>query len=171
MEAVNQQRDYANQFRRAQMYAGEAANLSAAGVDTSHINRQVADFVRADIDTATGESNNPMSDAWDTGLIGVQEAMYGVVDMLGETTNYDPLKNIGEAGIERARTRIADRGTLILDYKDVDGFGDAMEYIGGNALISLPYMAISMGAAVAAPVTGGLISRCSCLCLCWTDME
>ena len=78
-----------------------------------------------------------MSDAWDTGMIGVQEAMWGVVDMLGATTDYEPLKHIGEAGVNRARSRIADRGHFIMDYKDVDDFWTAMEYMGNMAAISL----------------------------------
>ena len=118
--------------------------------------QQRAEFGRTDIDEKTGRSNNPLSDAWDTGLIGVQESMYGIVDMLGEKTGYQPLENIGEGGINRARTRIADRGTLILDYKDVDGFDSAIEYITNNAAISLPYMGISIAGAVAAPFTLGL---------------
>ena len=110
-------------------------------------NVQVRDYGR----DFENNSNNPLSDAWDTGLIGVQESMYGIVNLLGVETGYDALANIGEAGVERARTRIGDRGQILTDYKDVQGFGDAVEYLTNNAVLSLPYMGITAAAAVAGP--------------------
>ena len=147
--SVLEDQKYANQFKTQQIIAGDArysddyAAYSAA-------------FKYGDRAIDTGKSLNPLSDAWDTGLIGVQESMWGVLDLLGETTDYDPLANIGKAGVERARSRISDRGHFITDYKDVDGFWDAVEYVGNNAVLSLPYMGITAAATVAAPLTGGL---------------
>ena len=119
-------------------------------------NRSSAALHYKDRDIATGDSHNPFSDAWDTGLIGVQESMWGVVDLLGEQVDSDYLTTHGQIGVQRARNRIADRGRIITDYKDVDGFFDAVEYVGNNALLSLPYMGITAAATLAAPVTGGL---------------
>ena len=47
-------------------------------------NKDVAHLEYTDRDIATGKSDNPLSDAWDVGIIGVQESMWGIVDLLGE---------------------------------------------------------------------------------------
>ena len=148
-EAILDDQQYANQFRTQQLVSGDARFSDA-------YNDATAAFQYRDRATSTGKSLNPLSDAWDTGLIGVQESMWGVLNLLGETNQWDGLANIGEAGVERARSRIADRGHYITDYKDVDGFWDAVEYIGNNAALSLPYMGITVAGTVAAPFTGGV---------------
>ena len=148
-QSVLDEQRYENQFKTQQLIAGDARY-------SDDFAAQSAAFEYRDRATDTGKSLNPLSDAWDTGLIGVQESWYGIVDLLGEETGYDPLKNIGQAGITRARNKIADRGHFITDYKDVDGFWTAVEYLGNNAALSLPYMGISVAGAVASPFTGGL---------------
>ena len=152
-EAILDDQKYANQFKRQQLIAGDAATSPLARELYSDAS---AAFEYEDRDIGTGKSLSPFSDAWDTGLIGVQESMWGVLNMLGETNQWDGVANIGEAGVNRARARIADRGHFITDYKDVDGFGDAIEYLTTNAALSLPYMGITAAATVAAPFTGGL---------------
>lgn len=102
---------------------------------------------------------NPLSEAWDIGLTGAVEGLYGAVDMLGETTGWEWAENVGEAGIHRARARLKERPEIVASYKDVEGFwgNDGFaQYIANNAVISLPYMAVSMGGALASPMTGGL---------------
>ena len=148
-EAILEDQRYANQFKQQQLISGDA-RFSGAYDDAS------AAFEYRDRDTGTGKSLSPFSDAWDTGLIGVQESMWGVLNLLGETNEWDGVANIGEAGVERARSRIGDRGHFITDYKDVDGFWSAVEYVGNNAALSLPYMGITVAGTVAAPFTGGL---------------
>ena len=106
--------------------------------------------------TIRNVSRNPLSDSWDQGWTGVTEAAYGVVDLIGEEAGWEGWKDVGEAGVQRARGRLADYGTTITDYKEVDGFSSAMQYLGNNLALSLPYMAITTGAALSAPVTGGL---------------
>ena len=149
-DSVQSEQRYENQFLQKQLIAGDARY--APDLYTS----LAADFEYDDRSTATGKSNNPFSDAWDVGLIGVKEASYGILNLLGESTDIDGLSDIGQAGINRAQTQIQDRGHFITDYKDVKGFGDAIEYVTNNAALSLPYMAISFAGAAAAPITGGL---------------
>lgn len=119
-------------------------------------NKDVALLRQAGVDVATGDSTNPLSDAWDVGLIGVQESMWGLVDLFGEQIDSEYLTTVGQTGVQRARNRIVDRGDFIKDYKDVDGFWEALQYVGNNAALSLPYMGITVAATLAAPVTGGL---------------
>ena len=143
-QAWRNEEGHEKQFKQRQLYSGQTGE----GYN--------ADFEYTDRDVRTGDANNPMSTAWNTGLIGVTEATYGIVNLLGEKLDSETLQVIGEAGINRARTRIADQGKILTDYKDVDGFGKAIEYLTNNAALSLPYMGISIGGALLAPVTGGL---------------
>ena len=101
------------------------------------------------------KSLSPFSDNWEKGWIGVKEASYGVLDLLGDSTGVEALSDIGENGVERARTGLAEYGTALTDYKDVRGFGTAIEYLTNNLALSLPYMVGTVGASLAAPVTGG----------------
>ena len=114
-------------------------------------NVQVRDYDR----TIHNQSVNPFSDSWEQGWIGVKEASYGMLNMLGETTGGEWLEDIGEAGVERARTQIQDYGSTLTDWRKVKDFDTAIQYVTNNAALSLPYMAISIGGAAAAPVTGG----------------
>ena len=191
VQAIEDESNYDQLFKRAQSYSGqwqhavegfmeqgdneETAKAKADNLYAKH----VADIQYNDRRIDTGKSNSPFSTAWNTGMIGVTESMWGVANLLGEKTGLhipgvtfsgdwndpsswgaeftsSPLSQLGQAGVNRARTRIADQGSIITDYKDVDGFGTALEYITNNAAISLPYMAISLGGAALAPVTGGL---------------
>ena len=150
--AWRQEEGHEKQFKQRQLFSGQ---LDESGV-AHKFATDTADFEYTDRDVRSGDANNPTSTAWNTGLIGVTEATYGIVNLLGEKIGSETLEVIGEAGINRARTRIADQGRILTDYKDVDGFGDAIEYLTNNAALSLPYMGISIGGALAAPFTGGL---------------
>ena len=167
-EAVDNEGGQQGRFRMAQRSSGDwgiardywiSQGLSKEDAEakaSATYNPHVAELELAGRHIATGDSNNPFSDAWDVGLTGVTESMWGVVDMLGESIDEDWLAQHGKSGVQRARNRIADHGKIITDYKDVDGFWDAVEYVTNNAALSLPYMGITAAATVAAPFTGGL---------------
>ena len=167
-EAVDNEGGQQGRFRMAQRASGDwgiardywiSQGLSKEDAEakaSATYNPHVAELELAGRHIATGDSNNPFSDAWDVGLTGVTESMWGVVDMLGESIDEDWLAQYGKSGVQRARNRIADHGKIITDYKDVDGFWDAVEYVTNNAALSLPYMGITAAATVAAPFTGGL---------------
>lgn len=105
--------------------------------------------------TITNKALSPWSDSWDTAMIGIQEAGFGIADMLGDSIGSESLSSLGEAGAARARGRIFEKGTTLTDYKEVKGFGTAMEFLTNNLAMSLPYMAITAASTVAAPFTGG----------------
>ena len=105
------------------------------------------------------KATSPFSTAWDVALQGATEGMYGALELGGHTTGFNWLENIGENGIARARANLADNPEIVTSYKDINGFWGkegALQYIANNAVISLPYMATSIGGALAAPITGGL---------------
>ena len=114
-----------------------------------------SDFQRVGQDES-GNSLNPYSTAWNTGMIGVTDAAWGMVSLLGDTLGLEGMKGSGEAGVRRARARIADQGQILTSYEDVDSFGDAVDFIANNTLLSIPYMGITAAAAVTAPLTGGV---------------
>lgn len=114
-----------------------------------------SDFQRVGQDES-GNSLNPYSTAWNTGMIGVTDAAWGMVSLLGDTLGLEGMKGSGEAGVRRARARIADQGQILTSYEDVDSFSDAVDFIANNTLLSIPYMGITAAAAVTAPLTGGV---------------
>lgn len=140
-------------FKQTAVDEAKLASLKAAGVGHFYNtdNVQVRSYDRS-IDN---KSLNPFSDSWEQGWIGVKEASYGMLNLIGETTNSETLANIGEAGVERARTQIRDYGTTITDWKEIKDVSSAFDYITNNAALSLPYMAITVAGTAAAPVTGG----------------
>ena len=103
-------------------------------------------------------SLNPLSDAWDQGWIGAKEGAYGFLELLGESTDSEYLKDIGTAGITRAQSQQQEYAKVLTDWKDVNSIHSGLQFIQNNAAMSLPYMAITAGSAVAgtlaAPVVG-----------------
>ena len=106
--------------------------------------------------TIGNDALNPFSDSWNTGWISVTESAYGMLNLLGETTGAEAIADIGENGVIRAKSRMQEYDAeKVLDYRDVDGFWSAIEFVGNNAAISVPYMAATIGGAALAPATGG----------------
>ena len=103
------------------------------------------------------KATSPFSTAWEVGLTGAIEGLYGAVELIGETSGWNWAENVGEAGIYRARQKIQNKPEIVTSYKDIDGiFGKEgfLQYIANNAAISLPYMAATIAGAVAAPYVG-----------------
>ena len=129
------------------------------------------------------ESTNPLSDSWDQGWIGAKEGAYGFLELLGETTGSEMLADIGTRGIERAQLQQAEYAHVLTDWKDVDGFTSGLQFLGNNAAMSLPYMAITTGAAIAgvaaSPVIGGVAATSAAILApasvysgqVWNEME
>ena len=129
------------------------------------------------------KSLNPVSDSWEQGWISVGESAYGVANLVGFATGAEGLERWGEDGVRRQQGKLAEYGYTINNYKDVDSIGSAIEYLGSTMALSLPYMAITAGAAlagtVAAPVVGataavaGAVAAPSFLYAgqTWNDME
>lgn len=135
------------QFKQKQLLPG----MSGSGITQG----AGAVFESPSISTKTGESLNPIGTAWDTSLNGVADAGFGITHMIGESFGSQTLMDIGYAGSERARTRIKQEGKILTDFKDVDGFGSAIDFVANNVVMSIPYMGITAASIAAAPVTGG----------------
>tara|TARA_X000001382_G_scaffold46234_1_gene31247 strand:+ start:182 stop:4438 length:4257 start_codon:yes stop_codon:yes gene_type:complete len=108
--------------------------------------------------TLSNKATSPFATAWDSGLWGAVEGLYGAVEMLGETTGWNWAEQIGEAGIARQRDYLAKQPEFINTYKDLDGFfgrNGFLQYVANMGAISLPYMAVTMAGMAAAPFTKG----------------
>lgn len=105
---------------------------------------------------------NPLSESWDAGWTGVQEGLWGTLNLLGETTDWDWATEMSENGIGRARAKLSAQPNLKLSALndkgewDIDNIGQFFEYLGNNAAMSIPYMAATVGGTIAAPFTFGL---------------
>ena len=160
--SINDEQRYNNQFKLQQQRSGDWAAWNRwaeeNGVPLSQnpYNKTSAQFEYADRDVATGKAHNNIATAFNTGMEGVVESGYGMLELIGDRTEWDALANIGTQGINRARMRIGDQGSILTDYKDVDGFWSAMEFVGNNAALSLPYMGVTVAGTALAPFTAGL---------------
>ena len=108
--------------------------------------------------TLDNKATSPFATAWDSGLWGAVEGLYGAVEMLGETTGWNWAEQIGEAGVARQRAYLAKQPEFINTYKDIDGFFGSngfLQYVANMGAISLPYMAVTMAGMAAAPFTKG----------------
>jgi len=87
---------------------------------------------------------------------GIKEGFYGYADALGETFDLETLEDIGENGIARARAKMNDAPSIVLDYREVDGLMKGFQYVMNNAAMAAPYMGLTIGAMAAAVPIGGL---------------
>ena len=91
--------------------------------------------------------------------------------MLGAKTGNEALEAIGEDGIAKNNAELGQYGSTVLDYKEVDGFGSAIQYLGNNLALSLPQMGATAVAVAACSIHCRYISISSSCYLCWTNME
>mgnify|MGYP003635818531 FL=1 len=121
--------------------------------------------------TLDNQSTNPLRQGVDVGFQGAIEGLYGMADMIGETTGFDFVKHYGTEGIRKQRYKLAQMpemklnilkpeldayGNVIGNDWDVDGIGDVFRFLGNNMAVSLPYMTVTMGAVALAPATLGM---------------
>ena len=144
-------------FRQTLLNEAELAQAKQAGQG-----RFYADNVqiRRSDRTLSNDALNPFSDSWEQGWTGFKESAYGALSLLGDVSGNEWLENVGEDGVARYQADQLDYANKILNYTEVEGFGDAIEYLGNNLAMSIPYMAATSGAAVAgslaAPIVGGV---------------
>ena len=114
---------------------------------------------------------SPLSEGIDVGLTGAIEGLYGAAQLVGESTGFKWLENVGTAGITRQHAYLANMPELklsafkpIIDKNgvvtgnewDIKGVGEFFEYLGTNAAVSIPYMANTVGATLLSGPTFGL---------------
>ena len=117
-------------------------------------------------------ANNPWSVSFDTGLYGVMEGMAGFFHMTGEKVpGFDWLADISQSGLDTIESKFEDMphaklnalkpvinedGVVVDNEWDIKNTREFFEFLGNNALVSLPYMVGTIGGAALAIPTGGL---------------
>ena len=117
--------------------------------------RTGVDFIPQDRDI-NNVAHNSLSESAQVGWQGMVEGVYGFGQMLGESMGIDAAKDWGDVGLEAsavAQSQMADITNLSFD--DVDSIMDGLQFLGNNAVMSAPYLALNAAGALAAPVTGG----------------
>jgi len=142
---------------------GYKVKRTLPGQQSKYFTDEGAVYEFDNIDTDTGMAKGQLGASWDVAIEGVKDGLYGTLELIGERTGIDYLADMGVAGTYRARARIGDEGNILTDFRDIDGFGDATQYLGNLAVMSLPYMGITaasilaikptMGASLLAPVS------------------
>ena len=153
-------------FKRTLANEKERASYISYFMESQGMSRRQAEsemnkYFNRDVDvfnqgvSLNNKSLNPMSDSWEQGWISVGESAFGVANMLGSATGSEGLESWGQDGVDRQNSKMQQYGYTINSYTDVDSIGSAFEYLGNNMALSLPYMAATAAATVAAPVTFG----------------
>ena len=101
-------------------------------------------------------ARNPLSESWDIGVRGALEGATGMLELIGHELGWEELENWAAGSLDSQRYELANAPKVLTDFRDIDGIGSFLEYTGNMAAMSLPYMALTIGAAIAAPATGGL---------------
>ena len=102
-----------------------------------------------------------IGEGWDQGWLGVAEGFYGYMDAIGTVTDSEMIETWGEQGVLDMRERMRRSPSITLDYREVNGVGDAFQYVLNNAAMSAPYMVTtfaSMAAAVPVALAAGAAS-------------
>lgn len=134
---------------------GYKVKRTMPGQESKYFTDEGALFEFENIDTKSGMAKGQLGASWDVAIEGAKDGIYGTLELIGERTGVNYLEDMGTAGTYRARARIGDEGNILTDFKDIDGFGDATQYLGNLATMSLPYMAITAGAIAASGPTMG----------------
>lgn len=105
-----------------------------------------------------GEAYNQWSTSFDTALIGMSESYHGFKQILGDMVGNEDLKLAGEIGAAKARYRISLNPTTTVDLSQIEGVGDFVDYVANNAAMSIPYMATTVGGALAGSAAGSVLA-------------
>jgi len=104
---------------------------------------------------------NQAAVSWGVGWDGIKEGLWGYADAVGQTTGFEMLENLGEAGTRRARSEAMLAPNTLMDYEDVDSVMDGFSYVLNNAAASAPYMITTFAAMAAAGPIAGLTGATS----------
>jgi hypothetical protein len=100
------------------------------------------------------EAHDQWSTSFDTALISMTESYHGFRQALGQMTENENLELGGRLGAEAARYRMRLNPTTTVSLDQIDGLGTAIDYIGNNAAMSIPYMATTFASGAAGAAAG-----------------
>ena len=124
-------------------YAKQTSN-PFSGVEVRHNDRDMRNKAYSQAGTSL-----------ELGLEATAQSLYGLMDMAGDSTGWETLRERASAGMIRSEQRSANKGTVLTSYNDIDDAGDAFTWVTNNAAMSLPFMgAVVAGGLLTAPLGG-----------------
>jgi len=125
-------------------YAKQTNNPFAASVEIRHNDRTIRNKAYSQVGTSL-----------ELGLESTAQALFGLADLVGETSGWDWLEDKGEAGISRSEQRADRSATVLTSYNEIEDAGDAFSWIVNNSAMSLPFMGAALaGGLLVAPLGG-----------------
>ena len=113
-------------------------------------------------ETNTGEAKNNWSTGITQGWTATKQGLFGTMEMLGEKTGIDWLKNVGSSNVKNYEHQLAQlpylRNGEAFDEKGnwkLDSFGKVLDFTIGQAAASAPQMLTTIVAGLSAPITMG----------------
>ena len=173
-ESINEQSQYLPQFKQRALNERQLAEAKAAAnavyndpkataQEKAQAKRNYEQFTTATTQTRDyanrnidNTARNPLSASWDIGMQGVVEGGLGMIELISHEFENEDWENWAAGAIEAKQYDMANAPKVLTEFKEVEGIGDFLEYTGNLAAMSLPYMGLTIGAAVTAPLTGGL---------------
>ena len=101
-------------------------------------------------------AHNSIGESAQLGWLGMKEGAFGAAELLGDSLGIDWVKEAGTLGIEKTgkdKAEIAEISNL--DFNEVNGIGDFMQFVGNNTAMSVPYLGLIAGGSLLSPVVGG----------------
>ena len=148
LETEKERSEYINYFMQQGMSRDQATSEMG-----KYFNNSVA--IRKAGVSIDNESLNPISDNWNKGWTSVGESAFGVLNLGGYKSGAEGVESWGKNGVRRQQAKLAAYGNTLNNYKDIESVGQVFEYLGNMMAMSLPFMAVTAAATVAAPVTFG----------------
>lgn len=132
------------EMQDALYYAKQTSNPFAASVE-----------LRSNDRTIRNKAYKQVGTSLELGLESTAQALFGLGDLIGETSGWDWLEDKGEAGISRSQGRSSEKGTVLTSYNEIEDAGDAFSWIVNNSAMSLPFMGTALaGGLLVAPLGG-----------------
>ena len=89
------------------------------------------------------------------GLENTVQSLYGILEMGGEESGWEWLRQKGESGIARSEDETSIAPTTISQFDDIDSIGDSFTWLTNNVAMSIPFMAAAIGGGLLTAPLGG----------------
>ena len=134
----------------------KAIEITQSGVyDTRSVPFDGVAFRKLDR-TVENVAKNQFGAAWNQGWQGMSTGLAGFSELFGVGLGSDTIKNWGADKVDIAKRDLLELPELKnIDYRDVDGLWDGIQFMTNNLAMSAPYLITLIGGTALAPFTGG----------------
>ena len=105
----------------------------------------------------TNVADRQIAESWRTGWRGMLAGIAGFGEAVGVLSENENIQDWGELKTKQWADAFEEAPDLKnVDWKDIDGVWDGIQWFANNTALSAPYLAVIAGGALASPLTGGL---------------